>query len=243
MRFRLRAFVWHLSASACMALFAVLVVFGVWYPFPLSNAVGVTSIFLLLLVVDVSLGPLLTLIVAKEGKKSLRFDLGIVIAIQLGAFLYGMYVVAEGRPVWFVFNKDRFDLVQAYELRHQYAEQAPEEYKSAGLLGPRWVAAHSPIDTEQLNQLIEESLNSGPDLPQRPDLYVEYSSAVAEIREAAKPLLELSKYNDKDSVAEVLTEWPEATAYLPLMARKTQMVVLITKDSGKVVSVVPLKPW
>lgn len=243
MKFRLRAFLWHLSASAGMALLAVLVVFGIWYPFPFSSAVGVTFIFLLLLVVDVSLGPLLTLIVAKEGKKSLKFDLGIIIVIQLGAFLYGMYVVAEGRPVWLVFNKDRFDLVQAYELSNQYVEQAPEEYKSASLLGPKWVAAQPPINTEHLNQLIDESLNGGPDVPQRPDLYVEYNSAVAEVRAAAKPLLELNKYNDKDAVAALVTEWPEATAYLPLMARKTQMVVLITKDSGKVVSVVPLKPW
>lgn len=243
MKFRLRAFLWHLSVSAGMALLAVLVVFGMWYPFPLSNAVGVTFIFLLLLVVDVSLGPLLTLIVAKEGKKSLKFDLGIIIAIQLGAFLYGMYVVAAGRPVWLVFNKDRFDLVQAYELNNQYVEQAPEEYKSASLLGPKWVAARPPVNTEQLNQLIDESVNGGPDVPQRPDLYVEYSTAAAEVQVAAKPLLELNKYNDKDVVAELLSEWPEATAYLPLMARKKHMTALIEKGTARVVAVVPLNPW
>ena len=55
---RFRAFSWHLSASALVALLTLLLVFFVWYPSPLHEAVGVTHILLLLLAVDVTLGPL-----------------------------------------------------------------------------------------------------------------------------------------------------------------------------------------
>ncbi len=40
----------------------MVLVFGVWYPAPLHQALGVTKIFLLLLLVDVVLGPLMTLL-------------------------------------------------------------------------------------------------------------------------------------------------------------------------------------
>ena len=57
---RVRAFLIHLSASALLAVMALAVVFGLWYPAPLHAAVGVSAIVLLLVGVDVVIGPLLT---------------------------------------------------------------------------------------------------------------------------------------------------------------------------------------
>ena len=53
--------------SFLVALLVVGLVFFIWYPSPLATAVGVTYIFLMLLVIDVILGPLLGLLVYKEG--------------------------------------------------------------------------------------------------------------------------------------------------------------------------------
>jgi hypothetical protein len=75
MRFRLRLFSIHLLISSFLALIAMMLVYLVWYSNSLSLALGVTTIFLILLGVDTVLGPLLTLLVAKEGKKTLKFDL------------------------------------------------------------------------------------------------------------------------------------------------------------------------
>ena len=82
---RLKFFLGHLSISMLIALCVVGVVFFIWYPSPLSKAVGVTHIFLMLLVIDVILGPLLGLLVYKEGKKTLKFDLSVIIVIQIAA--------------------------------------------------------------------------------------------------------------------------------------------------------------
>jgi uncharacterized RDD family membrane protein YckC len=60
---RIIAFLFHFSISCLLALLALLLVFFVWYPAPLHSAVGVTSIFLIVLGVDVTVGPLLTLVV------------------------------------------------------------------------------------------------------------------------------------------------------------------------------------
>lgn len=107
MKQRLIAFLVHLIISIVVAIAAVGLVFFVLYPAPLHTAVGVTGIFLLLLMVDVCLGPVLTFIVYKKGKKTLKMDLAVIAILQFSALVYGLYAVAEGRPAWLVFANDR----------------------------------------------------------------------------------------------------------------------------------------
>lgn len=56
MNARIKAFILHLAISSIIALAIMVVVFYLWYPAPLHTAVGVTQVFLVLLVVDVVLG-------------------------------------------------------------------------------------------------------------------------------------------------------------------------------------------
>jgi len=69
---RIQFFLGHLAISIAIALFFIALVFFVWYPAPLAKAVGVTQIFLMLIAIDVIIGPFLTLLVYKEGKKTLK---------------------------------------------------------------------------------------------------------------------------------------------------------------------------
>src|SRR5690554_961195 len=75
---RIAAFSVHLIISVIVALVVIGLVFFVWYPVPLHTAVGVTGIFLLLLMIDVCLGPLLTTVIYKKGKTTLRIDLAVI---------------------------------------------------------------------------------------------------------------------------------------------------------------------
>lgn len=93
---RLKFSGYHLLISIIMALAATLLVFIIWYPPPLHLATGVTSIFLMLLIIDVTLGPLLTLIVYKPGKKTLVMDLTVIACLQIAALAYGLHSVADG---------------------------------------------------------------------------------------------------------------------------------------------------
>jgi hypothetical protein len=58
---------------------------AVWYPQHYFAAMGGTTLILLLIGVDVVIGPLITLIVFDPKKKSLRFDLAVIAVLQLGA--------------------------------------------------------------------------------------------------------------------------------------------------------------
>lgn len=221
----------------------MLIVFGVWYPSPLSSALGVTAITLVLLGVDVVIGPLLTFIVYKPSKPSLRFDLSIIVALQLVAFGYGVWILAEGRPVWMVFSVDQFELVQSYQVDQRKIADAKAEYRSQSWSGPLWVAAQRANSVEDRKMILMESLFVGVDIAQRPERYVPLIEQSSEIRKHARPLEDLARYNSAEQLERELKLWPKANAFLPMMARVRPMTVLIDKESAKVIAVVELNPW
>ncbi len=243
MNHRLQAFLIHLAISTLIALAVIGLVFFIWYTAPLQTAVGVTHIFLILLAVDVVLGPLLTLLVYKVGKKTLVMDLIVIVALQLGALSYGLWTVAEGRPAWLVFAVDRFELVRVLDIDERGLDSTENRYRTPSWLGPQWVAATNPDNLDARNDLVMESVLGGPDLAQRPNLYQPLSSQTNAIQSRLLELPELSEFNTAENVNALLAKHPRADAWLPLRANNQDMVVLMHKETAEVVAIVDLRPW
>ena len=89
---RSRAAGWHLLISAAVAALAAALVFGLWYPGAYRHLSGGRGLFILVVTVDVILGPLLTFAVfnLKKGWPHLRRDLAIIGVIQLAGLAYGL---------------------------------------------------------------------------------------------------------------------------------------------------------
>ncbi len=240
---RLKAFLAHLAASALIALAVIGLVFLIWYPASLHTAVGVTQIFLILLAVDVVLGPLLTLLVYKVGKKTLVMDLTVIVLLQLAALSYGLWTVAEGRPAWLVFAVDRFELVRILDIDERKLGQADLAYRQPSLFGPKWVAALNPTDTDERNDILMESVFAGVDIAQRPNLYQPLDSQKEAIKQRLLELSALSANNSAENIKTILAKHPKADAWLPLRANNQDMVVLMHKDTAEVVAIVDLRPW
>jgi len=240
---RLRAALIHFAFSLVLGLAAAALAFFVWYPAPLAKAVGLLHVFLVLIGVDAVLGPTLTFLVYKVGKKSLRFDISMIVLLQLAAFFFGFWKIAEARPAWLVFNMDRFDVAQAMDLDPRHRSETALEYRSAPWSGAQWVASRNPTDRVKHNELMFESAAGGPDLPQRIDLYEPLAQEIVSIQTRAKNLDELNKYNTPGAVKAVLLRWPQADAWLPLAAREEAMTVLLDRKSARVIAVVDLRPW
>lgn len=240
---RLKFFLSHISISSLIALFVIGLVFFIWYPSPLATAVGVTHIFLMLLVIDVILGPLLGLLVYKEGKKTLKFDLSVIIFIQIAALCYGVFSIEQGRPVWLVFNVDRFELVRKNDIILEKIDQAQSQFQHIPWLKPQYAATEFAKNIEQRNDEMFAEVFSGISIAQRPERYAELSQAKNQIQKRALPLKELEQYNLKTEVERTLAKYPDANAWLPLKANAVDMVVLINKEKVEVIKIVDLRPW
>jgi hypothetical protein len=240
---RLKFFLTHLLISLLIALVVVGVVFFIWYPNPLASAVGVTYIFLMLLVIDVILGPLLGLLVYKESKKMLKFDLSVIIIIQIAALCYGIYNLEQGRPAWLVFHADRFELVRKNDIILDGIDQAQPQFQRVSWTGPQFVAVKSAVSTQQRQNDMFTEVLGGISLAQQPDRYIELTQAKNQIQKRALPLLELQQYNQKTKVEKTLAKYPKADAWLPLKANALDMVVLVNKESASIIKIVDLRPW
>lgn len=240
---RIKFFLVHIITSVIIAFLLTLLVFFIWYPSPFATAVGVTHIFLMLLVIDVILGPLLGLLVYKEGKKTLKFDLSVIILIQISALCYGVFSIEQGRPAWLVYNVDRFELVRKNELINTNIQQARPQFQQPSWFKPQYVATEFAKDIQQRNDEMFAEVLGGISIAQRPERYVELTQAKTQIQQRALPLVELQQYNPKTDVEKTLAEYPKADAWLPLKANAVDMVVLVNKESASIIKIVDLRPW
>ncbi len=246
---RWKAAALHLSANIVIALLAAILIFGIWYPHPYSQAAGAGKLIVLLLGVDLVLGPLLTLVVFKAGKKGLKFDLTAIIVLQLCAFGYGMHVVAAARPAFVVGAVDRFVLVTANDLdAKDLAKSTQPDYDHIPWTGPRLVGAQIPKDWKSRNDVLF-SATAGKDIEMFPQYYV----PVASIWESLlKRSSSLSAFKQKHPDASAtLDAWlknhpdhsPQDIAILPLVSRVHTMTMLLDRRNGDVLDALDVKPW
>ena len=171
----------HLLISVAIAAAVITLMLGVWYPGPLFEAAGGMGMLYILVGVDVVLGPLLTLIVFKSGKRGMKFDLAMIGLAQIIALAYGVNIVFLARPAFIVFVKDRFELVTAVDL--DPAELAAAKYPQFRVPGwgePQFVAADMPTDPKERAKLIDATL-AGRDLQHFPRHYVPYAERTREV--------------------------------------------------------------
>jgi len=229
----------HLLVSVILVIASYLLITQLWYPAPFFKATDVIQIFILILIVDLVLGPLLTFVVYKKNKRTLIMDLCVIALLQLSALAYGLYSVYEARPVWIAYIVDRFELVKANELIDD-----PEHPMILPTMGPeyRYVDITTSSASEQLEIFTTET-TYGINPIQRPKFYRDFTEAQPLIVRKSLALNDLNHYNDRSKVAVVLQAYPSADSFLPLAA-STDMTVLINKQAGgSVVAVVDLRPW
>lgn len=247
MKQRLIASLIHFGLSALVAIVFGGIVFGMWYPNQLDIATGVTAIFLLVLGVDVVLGPLLTLIVFNPLKKELKRDLLIIVVIQLAALFYGMQSVYEGRPIYVAFNIDRFDLVQASDIAPEsFAEARLVQFKSVPQWGVELVFAKRPDNPGERQELLFGALSGGADLAYIPKYYDDYNNNAPFVSAKIRELNELISFNpdSKALVERLIEKYPSAEfGYLPLRASRQDMTLILNKKTAAIVEYVSLKPW
>ncbi len=186
---KLRAATLHLVLTGIVASFSAGVVFLVWYPEPYTNIAGGIDLWTILICVELTLGPLMSLIIydVRKSVRSLIVDYSFVGLVQACALFYGLSTLYVARPVFLVFVKDRFEFVMSIDLEGQDWEEA--KYWRSGSVGPTLLGVRWAKNDMEKNELLFETVSSGRDIHLRPKYYKKYSGA--EIEAAAQPVDDL----------------------------------------------------
>jgi hypothetical protein len=245
---RYKAALIHLAISATIGLSTLVFMLTVWYPGPFFNAVGGGGLVLILLGVDVTIGPLITLVVFNTKKKSLKFDLAVVALLQLSAFIYGVSVIFEARPAYVAFTVDRFDLVRAVEIDPaDFAAAKLDRFKSPPLFRPQVIAVDRPKGGDEKFKAIDLALQ-GKDIQLRPEYYRPYDEQRAQVKEKLLPMKKLKELNpaqvadiDRDIAATGRKE--DQIGFLPLRARDKDLSVIVDRATGDILGYWVYRPW
>lgn len=227
----------HLFGSAVIAVIAALLVFGLWYPFPYSKFSGGTELFLLVITIDVIVGPVLTAVLFNPTKDRAELwrDLTIVAVLQVAALGYGLWSVWQARPLFMVAEVDRFKVITRAALKDGALTLLHDEMQPSFFSRPLIVAIRAPRDQNEKNIVLFESLNGGRDYGERPEFYLPYEgSAALKSIDRSRPLNNfLEKFPFQVPKALAIAEKSNiplnSLRYLPVVARQDWIALLDEK--------------
>ena len=242
---RYRASAIHLAISASVVGVVLATVFLLWYPGPSFEISGARIPVFVLIGVDLVLGPLLTLIVYKEGKRGLKFDLAFIASVQLVALLYGAGTLHAERPTYLVFAIDRISLVSHKNIDHSLIQYDALRQESFGALLN--VIARPPADAEQYNLFINSILFEGmPDLEMRAEFWEPWDAGADVIRAAIIPLqdFETDSEIERQEIFDAIARHEDTRlGFLPIGGIEDDIGLLMDMDSLATLGVIRVDPW
>ncbi|WP_431100717.1 TfpX/TfpZ family type IV pilin accessory protein [Roseateles noduli] len=246
LRGRLKASLLHFTFTLIVAASVAAAVFLLWYPWPYSEVSGGGALFLLIVGVDVVLGPLITLVVFDIAKprSELWRDMAVVVVLQLAGLAYGAHTMFVARPVVLALEQDRFRAVIAASVVESELSKAPEPLRALSISGPLLVNTREATGEERADAVLLAM--SGADLGMRPSFWQEWDErARAQVQKVGKPVSELLARHPAQAAelraAVAKTSRPiEQLIYIPMLARRTDWSVLLDKSTGDPVGFAPV---
>lgn len=215
----------------------------VWYPAPMLMAIGGHEIFLLVVGIDVVLGPLLTLVVFKSGKRSLTFDLAIIAALQIAALIYGVSTLLEARPAYVAALGDKFQVVQASEVTDANLAKAKT---AMPWWGPTWVGTKAPEGRFDIDAVRDVTAIGG-GRGHFPQLHIPYEAMAKDVLAKSLPISTLLA--DNPGKSEEILSWlkrrsldENSARFQPIRISAGEFSVVLNAKTGAVVGIAPFKP-
>lgn len=234
-----------------ISFFCIAIILGIiiyfWYPLDYLGITSFKDLVILIIGVDLILGPILTFVVFQPNKKSLKFDLSAIVFVQIAALAYGIHYLYLAHPVYITYAKGSFTLVNANLANPNQAKYT--EYKISKLRSLTPAYAEIPKDRVEYNKLFDESMSGGADLEERADLYKPYNDNIEKILENTlnKALIYENEYA-KRKLTKIITNKnnkidKDKVAFLPLEGSTKDAIVIIDKNTAKPITTIQIDPW
>ncbi|PID63226.1 MAG: hypothetical protein CR974_02180 [Gammaproteobacteria bacterium] len=214
---KLRAFALHFLVSLLVISLTAYVIFFVWYPAPFYGLYDVKLVFWLLFGIDVIVGPMLTFLVYKKYKKTLKMDLTVIVVIQIVAFVIGIHSIAKARPAWLLIDKQVIYAISPATL----SENAKTDMPLSALLKQNWLKpqlvtwpAGKPVVYNDVMAFTQ---------------YQSYDKAIGKKQQMS---LDFVKDYNVEFYNKLKKQYPKASGYLPIVtdASMTTPVALFNAE-------------
>ncbi len=243
---RFKASLIHLCISALLVGTVIGMVYWIWYPAPTLEVVGAFPIIRLLVLVDLVIGPLLTMIVYVHGKPGLKFDLTVIALLQIAALVYGSHRLYEERPEFLVFAIDRVEFVAARQVDESAIDfELTDAARFANLVQ---VFARLPESPAAHQRYLESIMAGQPDLERRAEFWEPWAAGADDIRKRIKPIDEIkaSSTRESENIRQVIDEYVDLhpnLGVLPIGGIERDLGMLIDRETLQVLDVLDANPW
>lgn len=246
---RLKAAAIHLAISLTLATTIGAILYFLWFPPPYFVAAGANRLMLVLMGVDIAIGPLLTLLAANPSKpkRLLKLDLSIIAVLQALAFGYGIHVIAAARPIFIVAEADRFVLVSADEISDaDLAQGSLPAFRKRSWTGPVLVGAAPPTGKDGGGTFALKVMATGKDIDRLPKYYMPYSQIVDTFLHHAKSIDQLTKASAKQHrqlrmLQAKIDKGPLLA--LPLQHGNQNLTIILSPQTEQPLQVMAIDSW
>lgn len=234
----------HLGLSLLVFLSFVAILYFWWFPGDLFFMDGGWQGIKLVAMVDLVLGPLLTLVLFKRGKPSLVFDMSVIASIQIAALAYGFYTTYDQRVVAMVYADHTFNTLtqaeyndSASRLRAKGVEPLPLAQFGEQL--PVNVFTQ-PFNTASYGEYLQSLFDDFPGIRERSDQYLDigkHHGALSVLKLSKEDFAEDSQWATVEQLMrETGWEFEEFELY-PFKARYESGVAVFDPSSMRIVDI------
>ncbi len=227
----------HFLSSLLICSILLWIIIKIWYPQPFFSSSGGWQGLKIVALVDLVLGPLITLVIynTTKPKKALFQDIGTIVIIQLAALSFGIYTIYSERPVALAFWEHEFYTIPASAFEKQGIDL--DDLQQFSDQKPAIVYAEKPTSIKGLKEMLKVTQEQQVPPTQQLTLYRPFQSYSQQVLQHSVNIFEIISVNKemaaqlKDLLKETKTEQKD-NYYLALKS-KYQNIILVFNAKAK----------
>jgi hypothetical protein len=166
------------------------------------------------------------------------------VLLQLAALGYGLWTVFVSRPVYLVFEYNRFRVVHAIEVDDALLPRALPALQSLPIGRPGLLSLRDFKNGNEQGDFTMAALG-GVQLAARPELWQEYAKAAPQVLSESKPVTQLkarfmARSAEIEAAVRSTGRAEAALRYVPMVGRKTFWTVLVDAASAEPLIFLPI---
>lgn len=256
--FNFKAFIYHFIFSFLLIGGLSFFIVSLWYPDIWASELGGYKLVVMMLLLDLGVGPLCVGLSYKphKTKKANFFDITVITLCQLAFFSWGAWTVSISRPVYIVFDTDRFEMTVDQDIDRTKLPESGMFSTLSLLRGVQMAVVDLETTVPDEKERIEVSNETlfGMDPSKMPKYYAPYEgSNIQKVLKMAKGYEYFTKNTEAKSLADGIIQKHKITEdqfkWLPIHYFSPQdqsqlfMTVVIDSQTAEIIDYILLDPY